>query len=111
MMGEVVEQKRAKRFVIVWTCLVGFSFPYVFTMALWSVFIFQNPKTTVYIGIPIVFAFLCIPLSMPVSIWRMWSHYLRKGYSDVYWPCLLPFLVTVCALVFTSVLESLFLRG
>lgn len=109
--NELREQKKAKRFVIIWTCIFGLSFPFVFSMSLWSAFIFENPKTTLYTGIPIICAFLCVPLSMLVSIWKMWSHYLRKEYSDVYWFCSLPFFTVLLALLFTSVVEGLFLRG
>jgi hypothetical protein len=104
------DQKKAKRFVIIWTCLFGFLFPFVFWMSLWSIFIFDNPRATAYTGIPIICAFLCVPLSMLVSIWKMWSHYLHKRYSDVYWFCSLPFLMVLFAILFTSVVEGLFLR-
>ena len=86
------EQKKARRFVTVWTCLYVIFFPLIFWMALWSILIFDSPSITALIGIPIICAFLCVPLSMLVSVWKMWSHYFHKQYHKIHWFCALPFL-------------------
>ncbi len=59
-----LEQKKARRFVTVWTCLYVIFFPLIFWMALWRILIFDSPNITAFIGIPIICTFLCVPLSM-----------------------------------------------
>ncbi len=103
------EQKKARRFVTVWTCLYVISFPLVFWMALWSILIFDSPSITVFIGIPIICAFLCIPLSMLVSIWKMWSYYFHNQYRKIYWFCALPFFMFLFAISINIVVQKLFL--
>ena len=103
------EQKKARRFVTVWTCLYVIFFPLIFWMALWSILIFDSPSITALIGIPIICAFLCIPLSMLVSIWKMWSEYFHAQYEKLYWFCALPFFVLLFAICINIVVQKLFL--
>ncbi len=103
------EQKKSRRFVTVWTCLYVILFPFVFWMALWSILIFDSPSITVFIGIPIICAFLCLPLSMLVSIWKMWSHYFHKQYPKIHWFCALPFFMLLFAISVNIVVQKLFL--
>ncbi len=103
------EQKKARRFVTVWTCLYVILFPLIFWMALWSILIFDSPSITALIGIPIICAFLCVPLSMLVSIWKMWSHYFHKQYYKIHWFCALPFFMFLFAISVNIVVQKLFL--
>jgi hypothetical protein len=103
------EQKKARRFVTVWTCLYVIFFPLIFWMALWSILIFDSPSITALIGIPIICAFLCVPLSMLVSIWKMWSHYFHKQYHKIHRFCALPFFMLLFAISVNIVVQKLFL--
>ena len=103
------EQKKARRFVTVWTCLYVIFFPLIFWMALWSILIFDSPSITAFTGILIVGAFLCVPLSMLVSVWKMWSHYFHKQYHKIHWFCALPFFMLLFAISVNIVVQKLFL--
>ena len=103
------EQKKARRFVTIWTCLYVIFFPLIFWMALWSILIFDSPSISVFIGIPIICAFLCVPLSMLVSIWKMWSQYFHAQYEKLYWYCALPFFVFLFAICINIVVQKIFL--
>ncbi len=103
------EQKKARRFVTVWSCLYVVFFPLICWMALWSILIFDSPSITIFIGIPIICAFLCVPLSMLVSIWKMWSHYFNKQYSKIHWFCALPFFMLLFAICINIAVQKLFL--
>lgn len=103
------EQKKARRFVTVWTCLYIIFFPLIFWMALWSILIFDSPSITALIGIPIICAFLCVPLSMLVSVWKMWSHYFHKQYQKIHWFCALPFFMLLFAICINIAVQKLFL--
>lgn len=99
------EQKKARRFVTIWTCLYIILFPFVFWMSLWSILVFDNPSMTVPIGITIICAFLCVPFSMLVSIWKMWSKYFHEQYDKIYWFCALPLFALLLAICVNIVLQ------
>jgi hypothetical protein len=50
------------------------------------------------LGFMIIFVFLCIPFSMLVSIWKMWSKYIKEEYSKMRLFCSLP-LFSICYFV------------
>lgn len=103
------DQKKVRRFVTIWTCLYLIFFPFIFWMVLWIFLIFDSPSITIFVGLPIICAFLCVPLSMLVSIWKMWSYYFRERYSKVYWFCALPFFVFLFAIFTNVVSQKIFL--
>lgn len=104
------EQKKARRFVTIWTCIYIILFPFVFWMSLWSILVFDNPSMTVPIGISIICAFLGVPFSMLVCVWKMWSKYFHAQYDKICWFCALPLLAFVFAICVNTVLQ-LFLSG
>lgn len=97
------EQKKARRFIIIWTWLYMICFPFVLWMTLWSILVFDSPSMTVPIGLSIILACLCIPLSMLVSVWKMWSQYFKKKYRA------LPFFTFMFAIIVNVLFQKLFL--
>lgn len=104
---EKKNQKSAKR------CAVGFTILYIilflpfFYMGLLSSMVFDNPRMTVPIGLSIIFLTLLISLSMPVSIYLMWSRYLRGEYRKTLIFCALPIFTFIGVSLLTEVLGGL----
>lgn len=95
------EKKSTKRFATIFTMIYVILFPFLFYMAMLSGMIFDNPHMTNTLGLTIIFTTFCIPLSIPVSIYLIWSRYLRGQYKKAVFFCWLPLLtlVVVCFLI------------
>lgn len=87
---EEKNRKSAKHCIAGFTVLYMVLFLPLFYMGLLSSMIFDNPRMTVPIGLSIIFFTLLISLSMPVSIYLMWSRYLRGEYKKIRIFCALP---------------------
>jgi hypothetical protein len=89
------DRKRAKWGATICTVVYVLLFPVFFYMALFSMMVFDNPHMTTPLGLLIIFMTFWIPLSMPVSIYLMWSRYCRHQYKKAGFCCALP-LITFC---------------
>ena len=99
-------QKKMFQFVLIWTCIYIVLFPLIFWMALWSALVFDSPGMSISIGLTIIGATFCIPLSMMVSVWKMWSYYFRDEHNKIYRILALPlwaFLFAVIVNIFLKV--------
>jgi hypothetical protein len=56
---------------------------------------FDNPRMTTFMGLLFIFLFLCIPLSIPVSIFFMWRRYFQMHYSKARFHCCLPIIIAL----------------
>ena len=102
------DRKNAKYFAIGFTVVYVIFFPFFFYMALLSGMIFDNPHMTTLIGLLIIFITFLIPLSMPVSIYLMWSRYFRGQYKKTRFFCTLPLLTFGGVYFVIDVLPALF---
>jgi hypothetical protein len=78
------EKIKALRVLILWTAIFHPFIP----MALWV--LYKNPLHMNHI---LLFINFSIPLSLMVSLWKMWSKYLQEDYSVARYYCILPFMV------------------
>ena len=103
------DQKSAKYCAVGWTIAFLIFFPFFFFVALMSSMIFDNPKMTAPMGLWIMFMIFWIPLSMPISIYLMWSNYSRGLYrkTRLFWA--LPFLTLGIVILLNAILQTLFL--
>jgi len=83
-------KKCAKRCAVSFTIIYVILFPFLFYMAMLSSMIFDNPHMTTTLGLSIIFTTFCIPLSIPVSIYLMWSRYFQGLYKKTGFFCTLP---------------------
>jgi hypothetical protein len=72
-------------------------FPVVFYYGLFSAMMAFNDATMIFI-------FTLIPLSMPVSIYFIWSRYLREDYKKARLFCFLPIFTFVGAFFIIEIL-------
>jgi hypothetical protein len=84
-----IEKKNAKRWAIACTIIYTIIAPSLFYMALLLIMIEDFHRTTV-LGITVLFAGLCVVLSIPVSIYLMWSRYFHRDYRKTRFFCALP---------------------
>ncbi len=56
---------------------------------------FDNPHMTNFVGLLFIFLFLCIPLSIPVSIFFMWRRYFQMQYSKAFFHCSVPIITAL----------------
>lgn len=83
--------------------------PFLFYMALLSSMIFAKPSMTIPVGLSIMALIFCIPLSMLISIYLIWSRYNRKEYKKSLLFCALPFSITIVVVIVSSMLQIIFL--
>ena len=110
---ETTDGEEEKKRKSVKHCAVGFTVLYMilffpfFYMGLLSSMVFDNPRMTVPVGLSIIFLTLLISLSMPVSVYLMWSRYLRGEYKKSRIFCALPIFTFIGVSLITEILETL----
>lgn len=103
-------QKSVKCWAIFWTLLYLALFPLLIYAALFSVMVFDNPHMTVPLGLSIIGVIFFIPLSIPVSIYLIWSNYWHSRYKRSLFFCALPILTLIIVLLLNALLQTLFLH-
>ncbi len=90
------------------TTVYVLAFPFLLAMAfVCSMLAFERPtETSLTIGI-IVVVMSCVPLSVPVSIYLMWSRYFRRQINKALIFSGLPVYVFVAMLLICGLLEAL----
>jgi hypothetical protein len=101
------KRKITKCILVTWTVIYLICFPFIFWASLWSALVFDNPSMTRLIGGIIICLALCVPFSMLVSIWLMWSKYRKAQYRQARWLWILPFFMFALTLLFTAISVSL----
>lgn len=105
--GTASVKKTTKYLAVVSTFIYIVLFPFFFYMGLLSSMVFDNPRMTTPVGLSIVFLTLLISLSMPVSIYLIWSRYLRGLYKKALFFCTLPLITFIGVSLITALLEVL----
>lgn len=100
-------QGRLRRGSIFFTILYSILFVPFLGYAYLSPFVFHSPSATAIRGFVFVFLAWLLPLSIPVSIFRMWANYNKERYHciRVFWA--LPILA-VAIFVFIDILLDFF---
>jgi hypothetical protein len=101
-------RKTAKYSAIGWTIVYVILFPLFMYIALLSGMLFENPKTTVPIGLTMMFVMFWIPLSMPISVYLMWFNFSHHKYNRTIFLGLLPLLTFIVALLLVDGILPLF---
>lgn len=101
------KRKTAKYYASVLTLVYIVLFPFFFYVALLSSMMFGNPKTTLFIGMSIMFIMFWIPLSIPISIYLMWSRFSQHKYKNTLLWGLLPFFTFAIAMVLVEAIAFL----
>lgn len=104
------EERNPGCFIITWVCLYLISFPFVLLMSLWSLLIFSSSDINLAAGFLFVMAYLSVPFSMLISIWKMWSMYIRGNLERIRFFCALPLLTFLFLLLFDFLFRLLLMR-
>lgn len=79
--SESTSSKKCKQELILCTVIYVLLFPFLLYMALLSSMVSDSPRITPFFVGVIMFIVFCIPLSIPISIYFMWSRYFREQYG------------------------------
>lgn len=96
------------RGLILCTAVYVLLFPFFFYMALLSAMVSDNPNIMPFLVGVIMLIVFCIPLSIPISIYLMWSRYFRKQYDKArsfYW---IPVYVIAAVFVLLGIVPYLY---
>lgn len=81
-----------------------FLLPEFSMMALASSLIFDNPNMTEILGLPFVFLFFSVPLSVPITLYMVWREYSRGKYTMSCWLCLIPLFLIIATISYGRLL-------
>lgn len=104
------ESQKTKRLATIWTVVYLICFVPLAFFALFTIFVFDGPSVTVPVGLSIIAAAWCIPLSIPVSIYLIWSSYSSGRYKRARYFCALPIIMIGVFLLVNASLEVLFIH-
>ena len=90
---EPTSSKKCKRGLILCTVIYVVLSPFLLYMALLSSMVSDSPRITPFFVGVIMFIVFCIPLSIPISIYFMWSRYFREQYGKARLFSCVPFYV------------------
>ncbi len=79
--GTVSLQKRSNWTPTTCTIIYSILFPCLFYMGMLSPMVVDGPHTSPLLAALSIFAVFLIPLSLPVSIYLMWSRYFRNQHE------------------------------
>ena len=100
-------KKCAKWIARFFTFLYIVFFPFFFYMGMLSSMILQSPSKTVLVCLTFIFLTFLPSLSMPISIYFIWSRYSQSLYKKMYFFCALPVLVFLGWFILAGVLDKL----
>jgi len=99
------DKKKTKKYAWIATTTYLVLFPFLFMLAVASIMIFDGPRVTVPIGLTIVFVYFCMPFSIPLTFYFVWSRYLRGDYKKSRQFCLLPMYVAAVTVFCFALLD------
>jgi Mn2+/Fe2+ NRAMP family transporter len=102
-----VEEDRKKTKKCIWIATISYLclLPFVFMLAVASIMVFDSPSMTVAIGLSIIFMYFCVPLSIPVTLYLVWSRYSQGDYKKSRWCCLMPLCVFTLTMAYDALVE------
>lgn len=100
-------RKKTKSCIRAATIMYLILFPFLFMFAIATVMVFDSPSMTVPFGLSIIFLFFCVPLSIPFTIYLVWSRYAQGKYKKSRQFCLLPLYIGVIAFVCNAVIDTI----
>lgn len=106
--SELTSSKKCKRGLILCTVIYVLLFPFLLYMGLLSSMVSDSPRITPFFVGVIMFIVFCMPLSIPVSIYLMWSRYFRKQYDKARLFSRMPVYVTAGVFILLGIVPYLY---
>jgi hypothetical protein len=83
--------------------------PFSFMFACATFLFFDNPNLSLQLGLPVIFLYFCVPLSIPLALCRIWFRYSDGKCKESRRYCLLPLCIGALAFLYHAVTFSIFL--
>jgi threonine/homoserine/homoserine lactone efflux protein len=86
--SEGSERKKTKRWAWITTIAYLILFPFLLMLAFASVMVFDRPNTPIAFGLGLIFMYFLMPLSIPCTLYLVWSRYAQGDYKQsqrYYW--------------------------
>ena len=103
-----IDPKDAKLYATFWTVVYLILLPFACGAALFSGMVFDNNQMTVPIGLTIICLIFLIPISIPVSIYLIWSSYERAEYKKTYVACFMPIFTAIAVEFLNALIQIVF---
>ena len=100
------ERKKTKRYAWVATIVYIVLFPFLVMLAAASGMVSDSPSITFQVVLSVVILYFCIPLSIPVALYLVWSRFLRGHYRNSRYYCFIPLYVFGIVQVVTFLLTA-----
>jgi hypothetical protein len=81
--------------------------PFSVMLAITSIMVFDRPSITVPVGLSIIFMYFCIPLSIPLTLYLVWSRYSQENYRKSRLFCLIPLGIVTVIIVYDALVEAI----
>lgn len=82
------ERKKTKRWAWIMTIAYLILFPFLLMLAFASFMVFDRPNTSIPFGLGLIFIYFLMPLSIPCTLYLVWSRYVQRDYKQsrrYYW--------------------------
>ncbi len=99
------DQKKTKRCAWIATIIYLLLLPFLFMMAVASIMVFDCPDMAVPIGLSIIFMYFCVPLSIPFTLYLIWSRYSRNDYKKSRQFCLIPLGLSIATIAYDALVD------
>jgi Mn2+/Fe2+ NRAMP family transporter len=106
-----IEEERKKTKKCAWAATIIYLvlFPFLFMFAAACIMIFDNPDMSTLFGLSIIFLCFCIPLSIPFTLYLVWSRYLKGAYKKSRRFGLIPLYFAIAAFAYNALVQEVFL--
>ncbi len=98
-------QRSTKRLASLSTLVYVLLFIPMAMFAVASIMVFDAPDIPIPVGLSIIFIFCWVPISIPVSLYLIWSRYLNGVYKKCRFYCTLPILTVVIVVILNALIE------
>lgn len=105
------ERKKTKRWAWITTIVYLLVFPFLLVLAFTSVMVFDRPNTSIAFGLGLIFMYFLMPLSIPCTLYLVWSRYVQGDYKDsrrYYWTPLYVIGAVLIGFALMDVIEGFF---
>jgi|GEM_PF-3294804 len=103
-MDMIQEKKKTFRSILFWSIFYVIFFPVALWCSLEGGLIGENSHVPYVVVLAAVFSFMCVPVSMPVTIVMMRRKYVAQDYEKTRQYCALPLFIFIGTFFFSSIL-------
>jgi hypothetical protein len=102
-----LEQKRSKKYAWIATIIYLLLFPILIGLAGASFMVFDSSSMTIIGGLSLIFMYFCIPVSIPITLYLVWSRYTQGKYRQSRVFCLIPLVILIMTAIYDSLISAI----